>query len=71
MERTNKKAENMVYTPNLHIPLGQAIKVSNGEYGLRIKKEKGAYEEISIGKLVSQIIQVADSFAQQKSSNPK
>lgn len=59
-EHPNKKAHNMVYSPDYHIPLGQAIKLENGEYGLRVKKDKNTYEEIPIGKLMSQIVQIAD-----------
>lgn len=64
----NKKADNMVYSPNQHIPLGQAIKLSNGEYALRVKKDKN-YEEIPLGRLMPMIVQTADAYA--KSSSPK
>ena len=60
-ERDSKKTDHMVYSPDHHIPLGQAVKTENGEYGLRVKKDKSTYEVVPIGKLMSQIIQVADS----------
>lgn len=60
-EQKNKKANNMVYSPDHHIPLGQAVKNDKGEYGLRVKKDKTTYEVVPIGKLMSEIIQVADS----------
>lgn len=60
-ERSSKKADNMVYSPDHHIPLGQAVKIANGEYGLRVKKDKTTYEVVPIGKLLSQIVQVADA----------
>lgn len=33
-ECPNKKADNMVYSPDYHVPIGQAIKHENGEYYL-------------------------------------
>lgn len=60
-ERASKKAENMVYSPDLHIPLGQAVKTDSGEYGLRVKKDKTTYEVVPISKLMSQIVHVADA----------
>lgn len=59
-EPVKKKANNMVYSPINHIPIGQAIKLENGECGLRVKKDKTTYEEIPIGKLVSQIAEIAN-----------
>lgn len=58
---TSKKADNMIYSPSHHIPLGQAVKTDKGEYGLRVKKDKSTYEVVPIGKLMSQIVQVADN----------
>ena len=66
---TNKKSDNMVYSPTHHIPLGQAVKNQEGDYALRVKRDKNTYEMIPIGKLVAQIIQVADLSAE--SSAPK
>ena len=57
-----RKAENMVYSPDLHIPLGQAVKTESGEYGLRVKKDK-SYETITIGDLMPLIIKAADAKA--------
>ena len=52
----------MVYTPECHIPIGEAILTDNGEYALRIKKPKSQeVEVISIGKLMTQVAQVAQS----------
>ena len=59
-ERPSKKAENMVYSRDLHIPVGQAVKTENGEYGLRVKKDKN-YEVITIGELMPMIIKAADA----------
>lgn len=66
---TNKKPDNMVYSPTHHIPLGQAVKNQDGDYALRVKRDKNTYEVISVGKLVAQIIQAADLSAE--SSIPK
>lgn len=56
---TNKKSDNMVYSPTHHIPLGQAVKDRDGDYALRVKRDKNTYEVIPVGKLVAQIIQAA------------
>lgn len=57
--RKKKTATNMVYSPDHHIPLGQAVKTPDGEYGLRIKKDKTTYEVVTIGKLMTQIVKAA------------
>lgn len=62
--RKKKTTMNMVYTPDHHIPLGQAIITPDGEYGLRIKKDKTTYETVTIGKLMSQIMQATDGRKQ-------
>ncbi len=59
-EHSNKKTNDMVYSPQYHVPIGQAIKLENGEYGLRVKKDKITYEVIPMGILMSQIVQIAD-----------
>lgn len=56
----SEKKKKMVYTPEHHIPLGEAIKTDSGDYGLRIKRDK-QYETVSISQLMSQIIQTVDS----------
>lgn len=58
----SKKANNMVYTEDHHIALGQAIKTESGEYALRVKKDSN-YDVISMGKLMAQIVQLADATA--------
>lgn len=60
--KTQKKK--MVYTPEQHIPLGEAVKTPNGEYALRIKKPNSSlYEVVTIGTLISQLTDVATSNA--------
>ena len=54
-----KKKGNMVYSEQFHIPLGQAVKMPTGDYGLRVKKDKN-YEIIPVGKLMAQIVQLAE-----------
>lgn len=61
-ENGSKKTENMVYTEEFHIPLGQAVKTPTGDYGLRVKKDKN-YEVIPVAKLMAQIVQLADATA--------
>lgn len=59
--RTEAKKK-MVYTPERHIPIGEACKTATGEYALRIKKAKGnEVEIIPIGKLVTQVAQAAET----------
>ena len=62
MESKFKRATAMIYSPNHHIPLGQAVKTQNGEYGLRVKKDKDTYEVIPIGKLMPMIVKATDSI---------
>ena len=57
----SKTAENMIYSDEYHIPLGQAIKTNKGEYGLRVKNNSNTYEIITLNNLTAQIIQMADS----------
>ena len=59
---SKKKLYNMVYSPNQHIPIGEAIKTENGEYALRVKRSKGNdIEVVPIGQLVSKIFQLAET----------
>jgi len=62
MADNQKKNKTMVYTPNRHIPIGEAIKTESGEYALRIKRPNSKdIEIISIGKLVSEVAQTAEA----------
>lgn len=62
MADTKGKKKKMVYTPECHIPIGEAVKIENGEYALRIKKPNSQeVEVISIGKLVSKVAQTAEA----------
>lgn len=58
MIKSSNKKSRMVYTPEFHIPVGEAVMTESGEYGLRIKKPKGSeYEVISLGKLMTAVSQ--------------
>lgn len=62
MADKKSKPTKMVYTPQCHIPIGEAIVTENGEYALRIKKPKSQeVEVVSIGKLMTQVAQAAQS----------
>lgn len=61
-KRFTKNTNDMIYTPIHHIPMGQAIKMPNGEYGVRIKKDKDTFEEVSMGYFNSQMIKIADAI---------
>ena len=46
----------MLYTPEQHIPIGECILTSSGEYALRIKKSGcNEYEVVSIGQLMTML----------------
>lgn len=54
--------KNMIYTPDRHIPVGEAVKMADGEYGLRIKRAKSQEVDIiPISKLYSQVINTAEA----------
>lgn len=57
-ERTSSK-KNMVYTPECHIPIGEAVTTEKGELALRIKKNSREYEVVPIGMLVTQVARTA------------
>ena len=62
MANSKTAKKKMVYTPECHIPLGEAVKTEQGEYALRIKKPQGQeYEIVPIGTLVSQVAQAAET----------
>ena len=57
----NKKNKKMIYTPEHHIPVGEAIVAPNGEIALQVKKAKSdEYDYILIGSLVSQVASFAE-----------
>lgn len=56
-----KKVPAMLYSPHHHIPIGQAAKAPNGEYVLRVKKDKHTYKEVSISKLLRMFVHAVDS----------
>lgn len=63
MAETNG-TKNMIYTLDRHIPVGEAVKMADGEYGLRIKRAKSQEVDIiPISKLYSQVINTAESRA--------
>lgn len=58
MQKQSHKNKTMIYTTECHIPIGEAVKTENGEYAIKIKKPNSPQTEVlSIGKLLSQIIQ--------------
>ena len=62
MTEKKLKPSRMIYTPECHIPIGEACKTPSGEYALRIKKAKGGEVEIiPIGKLLTQVAQAAEA----------
>lgn len=62
MNNRDSHKTKMVYTPVCHIPIGEAVKTDSGEYALRIKKPKSQeVEVVSIGKLMTQVAQIAET----------
>lgn len=58
MPQKNKK---MIYTPEHHIPVGEAIVAPNGEIAIKVKKAKtDEYDYILIGSLVSQAASLSE-----------
>lgn len=55
--------KNMIHTPNYHIPLGQVIVLPDGELGLRIKKNKNTFEEISISMIIMLMVNELEKTA--------
>lgn len=59
---TDKKSKkNMIYTPQQHIPVGEAVKTDTGELAIRVKKPNAPqYEIVPIGAFVTQVAQAAE-----------
>lgn len=59
-EQTRRK-KNMVYTPNDHIPIGEAIKRPDGSHAIRVKNPKTKKEdEISLDGLFEAVVHAAN-----------
>ena len=56
-----RKIENMIYSDENHIAIGQAIKTDKGEYALKVKKNSNTYDIITLNNLTAQIIKTADT----------
>ena len=54
--RLNKPTK-MIYTPERRIPVGEAVKKSDGTYALRVKKpNENKYDEIPLDALCSSVV---------------
>lgn len=50
----------MIYTPNSHIPIGEAVKREDGTHVLRVKNPKTkAVDEITLDNLLTQVVKTA------------
>ena len=59
VERPNPRP-NMIYTPNSHIPIGEAVKREDGTHVLRVKNPKTkAVDEITLDNLLTQVVKTA------------
>ena len=48
---------NMIYTPNDHIPIGEAVRRQDGSHALRIKNHRTSkFDEITIDALFEEVI---------------
>lgn len=55
-----KRKPNMIYTPNCHIPIGEAIKNPDGTLAIRIKRNSSnQYDEISLDNLYQSAVRKA------------
>lgn len=51
---------NMIYTPNNHIPIGEAVQKPDGSLALRVKRSSSdMYDEISMDKLFQDVVRKA------------
>ena len=70
MTKRTEAKKKMVYTPECHIPIGEACKTASGEYALRIKKPKSnEIEVVSLGQLVTKVAQAAEA-SKHKAGSP-
>lgn len=50
----------MVYTPNIHIPVGEAVKRPDGSHAIRVKNPRtNKTDEISLDSLFEEVVQKA------------
>lgn len=50
----------MVYTPNSHIPVGEAVKRPDGSHAIRVKNPRtNKTDEISLDSLFEEVVQKA------------
>ncbi len=55
-----QRKTNMIYTPNCHIPIGEAIKNPDGTLAIRIKRNSSnQYDEISLDNLYQSAVMKA------------
>ena len=61
MADKKSKKKNMVYTPQQHIPVGDAVKTDTGELAIRVKKPNAPqYEVVPIGAFLTQVAKAAE-----------
>ena len=55
-----KESPGLVYTPNLKIPIGEAIKLEDGTHALRVKNPRtNKTDDISLDCLFSEVVHLA------------
>lgn len=55
-----RQKPNMIYTPNRHIPIGEAIKNPDGTLAIRVKRNiSNQYDDISLDTLYQSAVKQA------------
>ena len=58
-------ASSLVYTPNLRIPIGEAIKREDGTHALRVKNPRtNKPDDISLDSLFAEVVHLAEKQSQ-------
>lgn len=58
-------ASSLVYTPNLRIPIGEAIKREDGTHALRVKNHRtNKTDDISLDSLFAEVVHLAEKQSQ-------
>ena len=52
----------MIYTPQRHIPLGEAIKMKDGAYAIRVKRPReNEYDTIPVTDILAEVVKATET----------
>ena len=52
----------MIYTPQRHIPLGEAIKMKDGAYAIRVKRpSENEYDTIPVTDILAEVVKATET----------